>query len=178
MASMSFHLRNLIEEIILKEIGDSSSKSYKFKKIRFDKYEFIASLGENIKEQVIVDFQNLDINSEFKDKLLQNIFIPSNKMFNVGYNIQGNEFQFRKTDIKVLLRIMSTVVNIVIEFIKESNPDLLYVMGTPRKKGGLDSDKKSTLYQAFVEKQLDKIPGYSCEYRLNGFVVYKDSIRK
>jgi hypothetical protein len=178
MASLKYLFLESIDEIILKEIGDGSSKSYNFKRKSFVQYSFIAGLGNNIKEEVAVDFQNLDINQDFKKKLLQNIFIPSDKMYNVGYNIQGNEFQFRKTELRVLLRIISTVVKIIEDFITNINPDLLFVIGTPKKQGGLDSEKKSILYNAFIEKQLNKFSGYSAESRLDGFVIYKDTIRK
>lgn len=177
MASLSFQLRNIYTEIqLLKEIGEGSAKPYPFKRHGELKYTFIARLGTNQKEEVRVDFQDLS-DSPIKDQLLQNVFPSVKTLFNVGFKVNENEFQYKKGEMGPYLRIMSTVSLIIQDFIKNNNPDLLYLTGSPREIGAED-DKKTLLYKLFLNKQISKIVDYNYEERLDGYVIYKNGLKE
>lgn len=174
MSSIIYKLKEIIKAVLIQEIGDGSSKPYFYKKNNDFSYRFLAKIGKN-QEEVKVEFENFNhFPSSHKNKILPQQFQDSNLTFNVGYSVGGTEFQFEKSDLKTLLRIVSTVVLIVKEFIKSQSPDILYIIGSPKKPGEKNMAKKDNLYKAFLWKQLDLIPGYLAENRREGFIVYKD----
>jgi len=173
MASKVYQLRSLIEEIIIQEIGDSTSKPFPHKRRSSVKYDFMVRFGPNDKHLAQVDFQSLqEFPKALKNSVIPNEFKKSTNVFNLAYNIGGADLQFKPSNSEILLRTMSTVTAIANEFIDEMNPDLLYVEPTPKKSGGSNL-QKFDLYKAFIWKQLDKINGYDAEQRQTGFIVYK-----
>jgi hypothetical protein len=173
MASKIYQLRNLIEEIIIQEIGDTSSKPFPYKKRSSFKYDFMVRFGPNDKQLAQVDFQTLqEFSTALKNSVIPDKFKKSTNVFNLAYNVGGVDLQFKPSSSEILLRIMSTGVSIANDFIDEMNPDLLYVEPTPKKSGG-SKLQKSDLYKAYIWKQLDKIIDYDAEQRHEGFIVYK-----
>lgn len=177
MASVEYKLRNLLTEIeVIREIGEGNAKPFQFLKRSPLKYTFMARLGQNKKEEVRVDFEDLKNDTSFKNKLLQNVFDKVETIFNVGFKVNEDEFQFQKGEMGVFLRIMSTISLIIQDFVNENSPDLIYVTGSPREFGSED-EVKNRLYKVFIFKQLDKISNYSAEARLDGYVIYKNGYK-
>lgn len=171
MASYKTLLTPILTEILMKEIGEANINPLKWEKVSPIKYAFLINInGEE--EQVIVDFQQIT------DESLKQFYFPPKyrnlkKIYNVGYEISGTEIQFAKTDLKTLLVILSTVVNIIKDFIIKHYPNGLYVKGTEKELGSGDITKKTNLYKAFVEKQIKQIPGFGVDTYRDGFIIVK-----
>lgn len=177
MSSMTFRLRDIVKDIILKEVGEASSKPYFYKKISPDVYTFIVKLSQTETQEVRVDFEKFDeFSSQLRSIIVPDRFKDSTEVYNVGYKVGGSEFQFKKSNVMVLLRILSTVVQIIKEFIRDNDPDLLYIEGSGKELSG-DIRQKSSLYDAFRWKQLDTISGYTTENRHKGFIIFKSTGR-
>lgn len=177
MASFEYQLKNLLTELqVLNEIGEGNAKPYLFTKRSALKYTFMARLGQNKKEEVRVDFEDLSSEPQFKNQLLQNVFDNVETVFNVGFKVNEDEFQFAKGEMGIFLRIMSTISLIIQDFVKLNNSDLLYITGSPRELGTVDA-VKNRLYKVFIWKQLDKIPDYTAEPRLDGYIIFKAGIK-
>lgn len=176
MSSIARHLKSIIAEILI-EVGEGTSKTYFYKKRNEFQYTFVAKLGNNMSEEVTVDFEDANDNPEFTQRLVTNRFPAVKTIYNVGYKVGDTEFQFVRSDLKVLLRIISTVLAIVIEFIHENEPDMLFIKGSNKTSDPTDKGErqKTNLYKAFLWKQLEKIPDYNAEDRLGGFIVYKNN---
>ena len=171
MASQDYILKKVINELLIKEIGEANITPLDYYKRNFKSYNFLIVIdGKKVK--VEVDFQ------QFLGKEDRQYFLPIKyedvwNTWNVAYSVGDSQFQFTKTNIKVLLTILSTVVDIVKDFIKTESPECLYIEGTGKSGEDKDIRKKSTLYSAFIWKQLDTIPNYAAENRRDGFIIYK-----
>lgn len=177
MASLSYQLRDIYSEIqLLKEIGEGNAKPYQFSKRSSMKYTFMARLAPNQKEEVKVDFQDLDIDPSLKSRVLANVFDRVKTAYNVGFKVNENEFQLQKGEMGPFLRIMSTISLIIQDFINNHDPDLIFLYGTPREFG-TDDDRKNVLYKVFINKQLNKISDYDTEERAGGHVIYKKGLK-
>jgi len=175
MASHKTLLVPLIQEILVKEIGEANIPPLNWKKRSATIYEFPVKI-EKSKKIVTVAF------SLFDDIEQQYYFPPKYKnlddVYNVSYDVAGIENQFAKTDLKTLLTILSTVVDIVKDFIKNEDGYLddingLYIRGTSKEMDGEDISQKSNLYKAFISKQLQQIPNFGFDTYKNGFILVK-----
>jgi len=171
MASHKTLLVPILNEILVKEIGEANIKPLKWSKLSPTKYKFLVYIND-LTEVVDVDFQKItkDIEKQFyfppKYRELKNTY-------NIGYLISKVEIQFAKTDLKTLLIILSTVVDIIKNFIKEQSPDALYIRGTEKELGSGDIYKKTNLYKAFIEKQIQQIHGFGVDTYRDGFIIIK-----
>jgi hypothetical protein len=167
MASHSTLLVPLINEILLKEIGEANIQPLKWTQVALTRYKFLVDVGD-FTETVAVDFDKF-IEDEMKQFYLPQKYRNLEDVYNVGYAVSGAELQLAKSDIKTLLIILSTVVDIVKDFISKNDVDGLYLRGTPKELGSKDISQKSNLYKAFIKKQLEQIPDF-------GFDTYKDGL--
>jgi hypothetical protein len=171
MASYKTHLISILNEVLIKEIGEANTPPLKWTRVSPIRYKFLADINDYI-EVVTVDFEQIedDISKQF-------LFPPKyknlNKIYNVGYNISGDEIQYTKTDLKTLLTILSTVTDIVKDFIQKQPIDGLFIKGNSKQIGDSDISKKSNIYKAFIQKQLQQIPGYGVDTHRNGFIIVK-----
>ena len=169
MASFSTLLTPIIESIILQEIGEANIAPLNWKRVSTYRYKFLVDIND-FTEVVTVDFDQIT------DKEHREIFFPPKyrnlyNIFNVGYHISGVEKQFAKTDLKTLLSILSTVVDIIKDFLKtQSLLDGLYIQATEINTGEM---KKTNLYKAYIKKQLEQLPGFSVDTYRNGFIIIK-----
>lgn len=169
MASFSTLLMPIIESIMLQEIGEADIAPLKWKRVSPYQYKFLVDIND-LTEMVTVDFDQIT------DKVQRDFFFPPkyrnlNNIFNVGYNVAGVETQFAKTDLKTLLSILSTVVDIIKDFLKtQSKLDGLYIQATETAAGEM---KKTNLYKAYIKKQLAQLPGFSVDTYRNGFIIVK-----
>jgi hypothetical protein len=167
----------LVEEILLKEIGEANIPPLKWTKVSSTskvsptKYKFLVDIGD-FTEMATVEFELLD------DDVEKQYYIPPKyhhlkTIYNVGYDISGNQYQFVKSDIKTLLKILSTIVDIIKDFINTNEIDGLFIQGTPKELDSKDISKKSNLYKAFIQKQLNQIPNYGSDTHRDGFILIK-----
>lgn len=115
-----FIQRKIIYEQILNEIGELNVKEkYNFKFNNNLKAEFETSLG-------LISVTFLDAtNNETLIKKQQ--WLKGLTTFSVGYNLNGNDVQFAQAEYKELIKIFTTVCDIIIEFVKNNNPDVILV---------------------------------------------------
>jgi hypothetical protein len=171
MASYKTHLISILNEVLIKEIGEANIPPLKWTRVSPIRYKFLADINDYT-EVVTVDFEQIedDISKQF-------LFPPKyknlNKIYNVGYNISGDETQYTKTDLKTLLTILSTVTDIVKDFIQKQPIDGLFIKGNSKQIGDSDISKKSNIYKAFIQKQLQQIPGYGVDTHRDGFIIVK-----
>jgi hypothetical protein len=170
MSKLSTLLIPILEQILVKEIGEANIPPLTWKKVSPTKYKFLVYIN-GLTEAVIVDFEYIE------DEISKNFYFPPKyrnleNVYNVGYLVGRTEEQYAKTDLKTLLQILSTVVDIIKNFIKEIKPDGLFIQGSEKELGSGDISQKSNLYQAYLKKGIDSIPGYKTdEYRKGNFII-------
>lgn len=172
MSAFSTLLIPIIESLMLNEIGEANITPLKWKQISNYQYKFPVNIGD--KEEVVnVDFENIE-----SEDARYFYFPPKYRnledVYNIGYNISGVDIQFAKTDLKTLLTVLSTVVDIVKHFI-QNNPSIdgLFIKGTAKELGSKDISKKTNLYKAYIKKQLDQVPGFGVDTYRQGFIITK-----
>jgi len=175
MSSLSTLLMPIINEILVREIGEANIPPLKWTKVSPYRYKFLVDIGD-FTEVATVDFDQIIDN---KDK--QFYFPPKYRnlydIFNVAYNISGIETQYVKTDLKTLFTIISTVIDIIKDFIQDRLfLDGLFIQGNEKNPGSGDQSQKNNLYKAYIKKQLSNIPGYSMDTYRNGFIIIKTNV--
>jgi hypothetical protein len=169
MSKYSTLLIPILNEILIGEIGEANLPPLKWKKNNGGYYSFIVDIND-IKEEVEVMFEPLWISQEAQQFYLPNKLWDSKNTWNVAYTVGGTDTQFTKTNLKLLLQILSTVVDIIKDFISNKEPDALYIHPTEK-----DSSKsqKSSLYDAYIKNILSQIPNYYPESRRGGVLLIK-----
>jgi len=171
MASFSTLLVPLIKEVLLKEIGDASLTPLNWKRVSANQYKFLVDIND-FTEVVTVDFE------EFTEMVHRQYYLPQKyrnleKVYNVGFVVSDSETQAAKTDVKTLLTINSTVVDIIKDFLASTDVDALYIKGSPKDAGSKDISQKSNLYKAFIKKGLEGISDYGFDTYKEGFILIK-----
>jgi hypothetical protein len=169
MSKFSTLLVPILNEILVKEIGEANIPPLKWRKIDGEHYEFEITIN-NLNETVEVIFDPIWVNQETMQYYLPNKLWDSKNTWNVAYVIGGTDTQFAKTNIKLLLQILSTVVDIIKNFISNSTPDALYILATEKDQNKF---QKSSLYDAYIKNILSYIPDYYPESRRNGVLLIK-----
>jgi hypothetical protein len=169
MSKMSTLMIPLLKEILMKEIGESNIPPLDWKKVSPTQYRFLVNIGE-FTERVTVQFEDFDQDSVSKQFYLPSKFQSLDKTYNVAYDVSGDDVQFSQSDIKTLLKILSTVVDIIKDFISAKDPNALYIEATEKQEGKI---QKSNLYKAYILQQLKTIPGYQAESRREGELIFK-----
>jgi hypothetical protein len=160
---------------ILQEIGDLENiESYPYKNNSF-------ITDENWK--VKVDFDIIPFAA------FEHLNIPSKRRntYNVSYDVNGNQSQYKKTTYKQLIRILKTVSDIIINFVKSK--DTVEALGflaankDPQKLITHTDPQKSTIYKTIIIKSMPKL---GSEWKLReveiggpeftGFVLIKSKI--
>jgi hypothetical protein len=171
MASYKTLLVPIIQEILIKEIGEANIEPLEWEKVSPTKYQFTINIYDST-EVVTVYFEQV------LEDARQFYFPPKyrhlNRIYNVGYDVSGTEIQFAKTDLKTLLSVLSTIIDIIKDFIKNHYPKGLFIMGTAKEIGSKDISKKTNLYKAFIGKQLQQIPNFNFDTYKDGFILVKD----
>jgi hypothetical protein len=148
----------LLEEI-MSEVGDLDKMlSYPVKKIDDLQYSF----DINDELSAVVKFSTGDLDQN----LLNSLKIPTkpsaDNTYNVGYLINGTDTQAKKLDYSTLIKVLKTVSEITIQFIK-SHKDVeallfLAMSKTGQSINGSYSDpQKHNLYKAILIKNLNKL---------------------
>jgi len=171
MASHSTLLVPLIKEMLVKEIGEANIDPLKWTQVALTRYKFLVDIND-FTEVVVVDFDKL-IEPETKQFYLPQKYRNLEDVYNVGYAVSGTELQVAKSDLKTLLTVLSTVVDIVKHFLDNNDVDGLYIRGTVKDIGSKDISQKSSLYQAFIKKQLQQITDFGFDTYREGFILIK-----
>ena len=171
MASRSLMLVPILKEVLLREIGEANLEPLKWEQASPYTYTFKVNIDDEDRK-VNVSFQQI------VDKAGRHYYFPPvyrhlTNVFNVAYDVEGTEVQFRKTTLKTLLTVLSTVVDIVKHFLNTVECEGLYVMGTEKTAGTGDISKKYTLYKAFIVKQIKDVGGFGIDSHRDGFIVVK-----
>lgn len=171
MASYKTLMLPLLQELLVKEIGEANLQPLKWTKKSPTEYKFLVDINDYT-EVVTVNFE------QFEDKIQKQHYFPPkyrnlDKVYNVGYTVSGDEIQFTKSTIKTLLIILSTIVDIVKDFVDKNDVEGLYIKGTPKDIGNSDISKKSNLYKAFIQKQLQQISNFGFDTHRDGFILIK-----
>lgn len=160
----------IILENLLKEVGDLDNIGT-YKVIN---NSFITDLGLKVN----IYFQEYDIQDLKALNLNTNIYQPP--VYNVVFNVEGDEHQFIKTDLKEYLKIIKTVANVCEEFIKNNNINGLTFFAASKNRNELfkTDPQKSKFYKVIILKQLTKIPNWGLvnlplDDEFKGFMIYK-----
>lgn len=157
--------------MLVKEIGEANIDPLKWTQVALTRYKFLVDIND-FTEVVVVDFDKL-IEPETKQFYLPQKYRNLEDVYNVGYAVSGTELQVAKSDLKTLLTVLSTVVDIVKHFLDNNDVDGLYIRGTVKDIGSKDISQKSSLYQAFIKKQLQQITDFGFDTYREGFILIK-----
>jgi hypothetical protein len=158
---------------IIKEVGDLKN----IETYPYNNNTFTTDEGWVVK----VDFERIPFSS------FDQLNIPTNrfKTYNVGYDINGTQSQYKQTTYKQLIKILKTVSDIVKEFIK-NNSDLealcfIAANKDPQKLMTHTDPQKSAIYKSIIVKSISEL---GSEWKLrevevggpefNGFVLIKN----
>jgi hypothetical protein len=173
MASLRTLITEIVDEIIINEIGEASVEPLDYKKISNTNYSFVFYFND-ISYVVKVRFTLIedDITKQYYFSKVPNY--KNKEFYNVEFTINGIENQALKSDIKTILRIMTTLSYIVKEFIQNNNPDGLYIEATNKDINLLTGkEQKSYLYQAYLDKQIKTLTNYNLYTIRDGFNIIK-----
>ena len=146
----------LLEEIMSK-VGDKML-CYPIKKINDLEYSF--EIDQDL--SVLVKFTILD----FDQNLLDGVKIPNkpsiDNTYNVGYIINGTDTQAKKLNYSALIKVLKTVSEVTIEFVKShKNVEALLFLAMSKTgqpiKGSYSDPQKYNLYKAILIKNLSKL---------------------
>jgi hypothetical protein len=155
-------LRALLNEVIL-EVGDMENiSSYPFKKISNTSYEFETEQGDTIN----VDLPTYPL-KDIKDSLPNDID-ENGKFTNIEFGIMGVDTQFKKSDYKYLIKILKTILNITLDYLKNNQPKYILIAATNKSTSKSNDEfdpQKTQLYQAMVLKNLNKLPKYNGNWK-------------
>lgn len=170
---------------IVNELGDLENiEVYPNKKITKDFTEFKTESGL----KCIVNISDIKKN-DYGYKLLKVDDLNLENIKNVGYNINGNESQYKKTNFKELIKILKTVSDIVINNVKNdtSIDGLVFVAANKDEKKILarTDPQKDKLYKTIVlssmanQRLMDeignwKLKDFELAPNFNGFMIYKE----
>lgn len=155
----------------MKEIGEANIQPLKWTQVALTRYKFLVDVGD-FTEVVTVDFDRLS-EIEHRQYYLPQKYRDLENVYNVGYAVSGVELQLAKSNAKTLLAILSTVVDIVKDFLDKNDVDGLYIRGTAKDVDSQDASQKSNLYQVFIKKQLQQITDFGFDTYRDGFILVK-----
>jgi hypothetical protein len=162
----------IIEKVLIKEIGEANIPPLKWTQVSPYRYKFLIDI-DDYTEVVTVEFQQL-IDTIEKQFYLSNKYADLNNVFNIGFDVSGNENQFKKSTMKNLLQILSTIVDIIKHFISNNLfVDGFYIRATPKSIDSKNNTQKTDLYKAFIKKNLSNLKNFSSGWHRDGLILIK-----
>lgn len=155
---MSDFIEKILFEGVLLEVGELNNTVFRYEKIinttEIIQYSFVSSIG-NCK----VRFVNWEGN---KHLINQWPIMQGKTVYNIGFSVEGTDVQHLKTNYKILIDILSTVSEIIVDFTNEYSPQVLLIRGNFKFDENTEENegKKSILYGAIIDKNLYRLPGY------------------
>ena len=171
--SRTIKLKALLHEVI-SEVGDVENiGSYSFTKTSNKTYEFETEQGDKVK--IVFQVAPLSI-LKIEDPLVDTFI-------NVGFTISGSETQLKKSTYSYLIKILKTITDAIVDYLKINHPKYLLISATNKsdEKSMIEyDDQKSRLYQAIMIKNINKLPEYNGKWKYkilnNVFGIKGDSI--
>lgn len=167
---MSTLMIPILKEILMREIGEANIPPLDWKQVSAKKYKFLIDIN-NSTEVATVDFEKGD--EDAKNYYLPPKYRDINSFYNIAYEISGDENQFAKTDIKTILKILSTVTAIIKDFISKNKPDILRVEASEKNVGMGNNLQKLNLYKAYIRKSLENDQEYLSMLGKEGILIIK-----
>ena len=157
-----------LPELLLQETGQTNIAPLKWTKSKHDVYKFNIDYGDTTLP-VQVDFENMNLSPQNKQNDLPEIYWDYKYAYNVVYHIYRKTDQYTKTTSPILYTILSTVIDICLDFLKSHTVDLLCIKPDERLNlaTGKISNKKQ-LYKMYAVEQVPNITGFIVDF-------YKDS---
>lgn len=156
--SRTIRLKSILKEV-LNEIGDIQNiKPYPFSKTSNQLYEFETEDGELVQVSFLIAPISLIGIEDTKEKTFTNI----------GFTISGSETQLKKSKYSYLIKILKTVVEVIIDYLKINHPKYLFISSTNKtdeKSMIIWDSQKTKLYQAIMIKNINKLPKYGGEWK-------------
>lgn len=145
----------------LQEIGEGNVESYTW--------------DENFSEWINGFLTSFSI-SEYNflvEVLLKHSTVGKRKLqkYELIYVVEGEELQKTKVEMSVLLRVFATLLKIVKKFIKDYNPDILYISGVDKEDVFIPGQKNRVFF-SYVEKNAESL-GYRKGHNKNGITLIK-----
>lgn len=114
-----------------------------------------------------------DFRDEFKNeiKVIFHRFKPNSESYEAEFTVNGNSGESFKTDLKHFFKIISTVVQVINEFIDQFQPSQLYIEAFD-KQGKEGQKDRIWLQYAKVNLQADE---YTLGTTSKGFALQKNS---
>ncbi len=171
MSKNIIKLMSLLNESLL-EIGDLKNiQSYPFSSARKGRY--VIDIEDGDKVDVIFSKVGEDERQYLR---VAPIFKKSeiNDFYNLGYSIKGISTQAKESNVKELLKIMSTLMLITKDFLKGKELTGILLFEENKKESlGYTSGQKSLLYKSVVSQNLpsDYISGPAEFMGIKGIVI-------
>lgn len=171
MSKNIIKLMSLLNESLL-EIGDLKNiQSYPFSSARKGRY--VIDIEDGDKVDVIFSKVGEDERQYLR---VAPIFKKSeiNDFYNLGYSIKGISTQAKESNVKELLKIMSTLMLITKDFLKGKELTGILLFEENKKESlGYTSGQKSLLYKSVVSQNLpsDYISGPAKFMGIKGIVI-------
>jgi hypothetical protein len=155
---ITLELRALLREM-LKEVGELDGiESYSFSKISNDKYKFKTEQGDEVR----VKFALYPL-TYIEDSLPSDID-SSGTFINIEFEVKNQDTQFRKSTYSYLIKILKTIFNITLDYLKINHPKYILIVATNKSKEKSSEEldpQKGKLYQAIMLKNINKLPKYN-----------------
>lgn len=153
MKKENIELSKLLQEIIT-EVGDLKNISdYNYDLNNNGGIFYFEYKNQKLKCKVSLTEVPPQINTSFK---LPPIINQSNKpIISVGFDIEGIDEQYLKSDYSLLLKILKTVVNIFKNHLPNYPEDSIFVfMATSKTGEGFNDPQKMKLYKIILQQNL------------------------
>lgn len=94
--------------------------------------------------------------TEYLDRVELPPVAAQDVVYNIGFEIGGEDTQYVKSDYKILLSTLKAVAQFVQEHMQELDTEVTYIIGATDKKFGahIEDRQKSSLYRAIIGKNL------------------------
>jgi len=170
----TFKLKRIIREII-KEVGDlKNTNSFQFNKENDYSYNFKLS-ETNVCNVLFEDFIYSEEDITFVKQLNDfgnwaKLAWEDKEVFNVEYNIDEKTISAIQLNLKEYNQILITVLSIIEDFIKNKNPDLLFI-------GSLNY-KKQKHFNAIIAHNIEQLENWDYSISVNGIALFNSQTIK
>lgn len=168
MSSKSTLMVPILKEILMKEIGEANLSPLDWKQVSPEQYKFLVDIND-FTEVVNVDFEEVSDETSI-EYYLPPLYRDVPYFYNIAYVVSGSEKQFAESDMKTLLKILSTIVDIIKDFINKNQPEVMFLQATEKND---ISKQKANLYQAFLKQGIKQLPGYKTDTYRDGNIIVK-----
>ena len=168
MSSKSTLMVPILKEILMKEIGEANLSPLDWKQVSPEQYKFLVDIND-FTEVVNVDFEEISDEPSI-EYYLPPLYRNVPYFYNIAYEVSGSEIQFAESDMKTLLKILSTIVDIIKDFINKNQPEVMFLQATEKND---ISKQKANLYQAFLKHGIKQLPGYKTDTYRDGNIIVK-----